>query len=39
MAGRSGVGPWEIEGLVEYMDRADKDGWITKQEVEKEIKP
>jgi hypothetical protein len=38
-AGRSGLSPYEIECLVDYLDRADKDGWITREELEREIKP
>ena len=38
-AGRSGLSPYEIECLVNYLDRADRDGWITRTELDKEIKP
>jgi hypothetical protein len=38
-AGRSGLSPYEIECLVNYLDRADKDGWITRSELDREIKP
>ena len=38
-AGRSGLSPYEIECLVNHLDRADKDGWITRSELDREIKP
>ena len=38
-AGRSGLSPYEIECLVNDLDRADKDGWITRSELDREIKP
>jgi hypothetical protein len=39
LAGRSGLTPYEIECLVDHLDRADRDGWITQAELVKEIKP
>ena len=39
VAGRSGLSPYEIECLVNYLDRADRDGWITRDELDREIKP
>lgn len=39
IAGRSGLSPYEIECLVDYLDRSDRDGWITRSELERDIKP
>jgi len=39
IAGRSGLSPYEVECLVDYLDRADRDGWITREELDREIRP
>ena len=39
VAGRSGLSPYEIECLVNYLDRADRDGWITRDELDREVRP
>jgi hypothetical protein len=39
MAGRSGLSAYEVECLVEWLDRGDHDGWITWGELVKELSP
>ena len=39
MTGRTGLTAYEIESLVEWLDRGDRDGWITWAELVKELSP